>query len=125
MENNEQKPTPFLKRVSELEKKISKLESRLETIVKALRRQSMNPQELNQRAEMIINMANQGMQPQAVMQQLLGRNANYQNQMQTVQTQLTNMAQGRPMNEFIIQALKQNGLTEQNAIGLSRLMGIK
>ena len=85
----------------------------------------MNPQELNQRAEMIINMANRGMQPQAVMQQLLGRNANYQNQMQTVQTQLTNMANGRPMNEFIIQALKQNGLTEQNAIGLSRLMGIK
>lgn len=85
----------------------------------------MNPQELNQRAEMIINMANQGMQPQAVMQQLLGRNANYQNQMQTVQTQLTNMANGRPMNEFIIQALKQNGLTEENAIGLSRLMGIK
>ena len=38
MENNEQKPTPFLKRVSELEKKVSKLESRLETIVKALRR---------------------------------------------------------------------------------------
>ena len=85
----------------------------------------MNSQELNQRAEMIINMANRGMQPQAVMQQLLGRNANYKNQMQTVQTQLTNMAQGRPMNEFIIQALKQNGLTEQNAIGLSRLMGIK
>ena len=85
----------------------------------------MNPQELNQRAEMIINMANQGMQPQAVMQQLLGRNANYQNQIQTAQTQLKNMAQGRPMNEFIIQALKQNGLTEQNAIGLARLMGIK
>ena len=38
---------------------------------------------------------------------------------------LKNMAQGRPMPEFIIQALKQNGLTEQNAIGLSRLMGIK
>lgn len=85
----------------------------------------MNPQELNQRAEMIINMANKGMQPQVVMQQLLGRNVNYQNQMQTIQTQLTNMANGRPMNEFIIQALKQNGLTEQNAIGLSRLMGIK
>jgi hypothetical protein len=85
----------------------------------------MNPQELNQRAEMIINMANQGMQPQAVMQQLLGRNANYQNQMQTVQTQLTNMANGRPMNEFLLQALKQSGLTEQNAQGLARLMGIK
>lgn len=85
----------------------------------------MTPQELNQRAEMIINMANNGMQPQAVMQQLFGRNMNYQNQMQTAQTQLKNMAQGRPMNEFIIQALKQNGLTEQNAQGLSRLLGIK
>ena len=85
----------------------------------------MNPQELNQRAEMIINMANQGMQPQAVMQQLLGRNVNYQNQMQTVQTQLTNMANGRPMNEFLMQALKQSGLTEQNAQGLARLLGIK
>ena len=85
----------------------------------------MNPQELNQRAEMIINMANKGMQPQVVMQQLLGRNANYQNQMQTVQTQLTNMANGRPMNEFLIQALKQSGLSEQNAQGLSRLLGIK
>ena len=85
----------------------------------------MNPQELNQKVEMIIAMANRGMQPQAIMQQLLGRNSNYQNQMQTVQTQLTNMANGRPMPEFIIQMLKQNGLTEQNAIGLSRLMGIK
>ena len=85
----------------------------------------MNPQELNQRAEMIIGMANNGMQPQAVMQQLMGRNFNYQNQFHTAQTQLKNMAQGRPMNEFIIQILKQNGLTEQNAIGLSRLMGIK
>ena len=85
----------------------------------------MNVQELNQRAEMIINMANKGLQPQAVIQQLLGRNVNYQNQIQTIQTQLTNMANGRPMPEFIIQMLKQNGLSEQNAIGLSRLMGIK
>lgn len=85
----------------------------------------MNPQELNQRAEMIINMANNGMQPQSVMSQLFGKNMNYQNQMQTAQTQLRNMAQGRPMNEFIIQALKQNGLSEQNAQGLSRLLGIK
>lgn len=85
----------------------------------------MTPQEINQKAEMIINMANNGMSPQAVMQQFFGKNMNYQNQMQTVQTQLKNMAQGKPMNEFIMQALKQNGLSEQNAIGLSRLMGIK
>ena len=45
--------------------------------------------------------------------------------MQTVQTQLTNMANGRPMNEFLLQALKQSGLTEQNAQGLARLLGIK
>lgn len=85
----------------------------------------MNPQELNQKAEMILAMANKGMQPQAVLKQLMGRNMNYQNEIQMAQTQLKNMAQGRPMPEFIIQALKQNGLTEQNAIGLSRLMGIK
>lgn len=85
----------------------------------------MNAQELNQRAEMIIGMANNGMQPQAVMQQLMGRNSNYQNQFQMAQTQLKNMAQGRPMNEFIIQILKQNGLTEQNAQGLARLLGVK
>lgn len=84
----------------------------------------MNSQELNQRAEMIINMANNGMQPQAVMQHIFGNNLQ-QSQIATAQTQLKNMAQGRPMPEFIIQALKQNGLTEQNAIGLSRLMGIK
>lgn len=84
----------------------------------------MNPQELNQRAEMIINMANNGMQPQAVMQHIFGNNLQ-QSQIATAQTQLKNMAQGRSMPEFIIQALKQSGLTEQNAIGLSRLMGIK
>lgn len=84
----------------------------------------MNSQELNQRAEMIINMANNGMQPQAVMQHIFGNNLK-QSQIATAQTQLKNMAQGRSMPEFIIQALKQNGLTEQNAIGLSRLMGIK
>ena len=85
----------------------------------------MNTQELNQRAEMIIAMANKGMQPQIVMQQLIGRNMNYPNDIQMAQTQLKNMAEGRPIPEFIIQMLKQNGLTEQNAIGLSRLMGIK
>ena len=85
----------------------------------------MNSQELNQRAEMIINMANQGMQPQAVMQQIMGGSVNYQNQLQVAQIQLKNMANGRPMNEFIIQALKQGGLSEQNAQGLSRLLGIK
>lgn len=85
----------------------------------------MNAQELNQRVEAILNMANNGIQPKAVMQQLFNKNMNYQNQLQTAQTQLKNMAQGRPMNEFLIQALKQNGLTEQNAEGLARLLGMR
>lgn len=38
MENNEQKQTPFLKRVSDLEKKVEKLETKLTSIIKALRR---------------------------------------------------------------------------------------
>lgn len=84
----------------------------------------MTPQELNQRAEMIINLANKGMQPQAVMQQMFGSNLP-QNQMATIQTQLNNMAQGRPMNEFLLQALKQGGLSEQNAQGLAKLLGVK
>lgn len=85
----------------------------------------LNAQELNRRAEMIINMANNGMNPQSVMQQLMGKNAQYPQQINQAMTQMKNMAGGRSMPEFYIQILKQNGLTEQNAIGLSRLMGIK
>jgi vesicle coat complex subunit len=85
----------------------------------------MNAQELNKRAEMIINMANNGMQPQMVMQQIFGRNMNYQNQIQTAQTQLQNMSEGRPMNEFFMQALKQSGLNEKNAEGIARLLNMK
>lgn len=85
----------------------------------------MNAQELNKRAEMIINMANSGMQPQMVMQQIFGRNMNYQNQIQTAQTQLQNMSEGRPMNEFFMQALKQSGLNEKNAEGIARLLNMK
>ena len=50
---------------------------------------------------------------------------NYQTQINQTMTQLNNMAQGRPMPEFYIQVLKQHGLSEQNAEGLARLMGIK
>lgn len=85
----------------------------------------INADELNQRVEAILNMANNGIQPQSVMQQLFGKNMNHQNQLQIAKTQLKNMAQGRPMPEFYIQMLKQNGLTEQNAEGLARLLGIK
>jgi hypothetical protein len=77
---------------------------------------------INQRAEMIIQMANRGMNPQAVMQQLMGNVV--PSQIQTMKTQLTNMSKGQSPNDFILQALKQQGLTEQNAQGLAKLMGI-
>ena len=86
----------------------------------------MDANELNRRAEMIINMANQGMTPQNFAQQMFGGQMNnYQTQINQTMTQLNNMAQGRPMPEFYIQVLKQHGLSEQNAEGLARLMGIK
>ena len=86
----------------------------------------MNPQELNQRIEMVLAMANNGGNPQAVMQQMMARGFNNQNsQLNTAMTQMKNMAGGRSMPEFYLQILKQNGLTEQNAQGLARLLGIK
>ena len=68
-------------------------------------------------------MANKGMAPEAVMKQLMGNQM--PEQIETMRTQLTNMSKGKPMNDFILQALKQQGLSEQNAQGLARLMGIK
>lgn len=78
---------------------------------------------INQRVEMILNMANKGMAPEAVMKQLMGNQM--PEQIETMRTQLTNMSKGKPMNDFILQALKQQGLSEQNAQGLAKLMGIK
>lgn len=37
MENNEQKPTPFLKRVSDLEQKVNKLELKINAILNSLK----------------------------------------------------------------------------------------
>jgi hypothetical protein len=37
MEQNNEKQTPFMKRVAELEKKVKILESKLETLLKVLR----------------------------------------------------------------------------------------
>ena len=85
----------------------------------------MNPQELNQRVEAIINMANNGINPKSVMQQMFNGFNAQSPQYNTAMTQMRNMAGGRSMPEFYIQILRQNGLTEQNAQGLARLLGIK
>lgn len=86
----------------------------------------MTPQELNQRAEMIISLASKGMNPQAVFQQMVGGNGSMPTQqINQTMTQLNNMAEGRSLPEFYLQALKQHGLTEQNAQGLAKLLGVK
>lgn len=85
----------------------------------------MNPQELNQRVEMVINMANNGLQPQTVMQQMFKGFNTPTGNLDVAMTQMKNMAGNRSMPEFYIQILKQNGLTEQNAQGLAKLLGIK
>lgn len=82
--------------------------------------------DINQRVEAILNLANSGSNPQAVMQQMMSRGFNANNQqLNTAYNQMKNMANGRSMSEFYIQMLKQNGLNDKNAEGLSRLLGIK
>ena len=78
---------------------------------------------INQQIGMILNMANRGMQPKAVMQQIMGNMM--PQQIKTIETQLTNMTKDKSPNDFILQALKERGLSEQNAQGLAKLMGIK
>ena len=82
--------------------------------------------DINQRVEALLNLANSGGNPQAIMQQMMqkGFNANTQ-QLNTAFTQMKNMAGGRSMPEFYIQMLKQNGLNDKNAEGLARLLGVK
>lgn len=86
----------------------------------------MNTQDLNNRIEMILNMANSGGNPQVLMQQMMSNGFNTQTaQFDTAMAQMKNMAGGRSMPEFYIQILKQNGLNDKNAEGLSRLLGVK
>jgi hypothetical protein len=44
-------------------------------------------------------------------------------QINQMQTQLQNMAQGRSPQEFLIQLARQNGVSEENIQGLSRILG--
>ena len=82
--------------------------------------------DINQRVEALLNLANSGGNPQTIMQQMMSRGFNANNQqLNTAIAQMKNMAGGRSMPEFYIQMLKQNGLNDKNAEGLSRLLGIK
>ncbi len=75
----------------------------------------------NQFLQGIINLANKGKNPQQYMQMLLQRNPQY-NQMLT---QLQNMAQGKPMNEFVLQLARQKGVDNNTLMQLSNIMGVR
>ena len=77
--------------------------------------------DINQTLEQIIRFYDSGGNPQQVMQTMMQQNP----QMNQMQTQMRNMAQGRSPQEFILQMAKQNGVSEQNLQGLARILGAK
>lgn len=76
-------------------------------------------QDINSTIQNIIALYNSGGNPQQIMQQMMQRTP----QINQVQTQLQNMAQGRSPQEFLIQLARQNGVSEENIQGLSRILG--
>ncbi len=75
--------------------------------------------DINAVISQIMALKNQGKNPQAVMQMLFQQNPQY-NQMAT---QLKNMANGRNMNEFVMQLARQNGVTQENLQALQQMFG--
>lgn len=77
------------------------------------------PQDINSTIQNIIALYNSGGNPQQIMQQMMQKTP----QINQMQTQLQNMAQGRSPQEFLIQLARQNGVSEENIQGLSRILG--
>lgn len=75
--------------------------------------------DINQSIENIIALYERGGNPQQVMQTMMNRNS----QIGQMQNQLQNMAQGRSPKEFLLQLARQNGVSEKNLQGLSRILG--
>lgn len=77
--------------------------------------------DLNSTLEQIIALHDKGGNPQQVIQGMI-QNGTPMGQMQS---QLKNMAQGRAPKEFLLQMARQNGVSEQNIQGLTRILGAK
>lgn len=75
--------------------------------------------DINQTIENIIALYERGGNPQQIMQNMMNKNS----QIGQFQTQLQNMAQGRTTQEFLMQLARQNGVSEKNLQGLSRILG--
>jgi hypothetical protein len=76
---------------------------------------------INETIEQIIALYENGANPRQFMQNMAQRTP----QMNQMQTQLQNMAQGRTPKEFILQLARQNGVNEKNLQGLERILGSK
>ena len=76
-------------------------------------------QDINSTIQNIIALYNSGGNPQQIMQQMMQRTP----QINQMQKQLQNMAQGRSPQEFLIQLARQNGVSEENIQGLSQILG--
>ena len=78
-------------------------------------RNNYNP---NQALQEIIGIANNGGNPQMLMQALMQKNPKYNQAME----QIKNMANGMPMNEFVMQLAKQRGIDPNTLSQLQRLI---
>lgn len=78
-------------------------------------RNNYNP---NQALQEIIGIANNGGNPQMLMQSLMQKNPKYNQAME----QIKNMANGMPMNEFVMQLAKQRGIDPNTLSQLQRLI---
>ena len=81
----------------------------------------MNNISINDRILGIINLYNSGRNPQQLMQTLISRTP----QVNAMLTQISNMAQGKSMPEFLLQLAKQNGVSDSNIQGIARILGAK
>lgn len=78
-----------------------------------------NGYDVNQAMQTIFQMRNAGRNPQQIMQMLISKNPQYQQNL----VMLQNMAQGKSPQEFISQLARQNGVSEQNMAQLMQMFG--
>lgn len=77
--------------------------------------------DINQTIERIIALHDSGGDPNKMMQSMYGNTPN----ISQMATQYKNMTQGRSTNEVLLQLAKQNGVSEKNIEGLTRILGGK
>lgn len=76
---------------------------------------------LGQVVKSIINLAESGKDPNMYVNLIVKQHP----QLSQGMTQLQNMAQGRSMQEVVIQLLKQNGIPQSDIDYIARLLGAK